>query len=290
MRKVIDHSAAHPQHRPMRNLLLACSSLLPFVSQAALGTSVPPAAELKTLARDSLLEFNDAVKAKDFSGFHKKISQTWQGQITAKQLLDAFQSFIDQRIDVASIATVGPVFRPEPLIDHDGVLRLEGFYPTKPAKVTFRLSYVQEKGAWKLLGVRVNVVPSGPTDVKLPNETEATELVRSSLLAFNDAVQNQDFSEFYHSVAKIWENETSPEQLQKLFQSFIDQHINIAEIGKAQPTFDHPLALDDNGILKVDGSYSLEDRLVRFKLSYISEAGGWKLVGINVNVGHPDQK
>ncbi|MGZ5004109.1 MAG: hypothetical protein ACXWG7_01120, partial [Chthoniobacterales bacterium] len=47
---------------------------------------VPGESELKTLTRDSLLAFNKAVAAKDFSGFIKEVSELWQGQVTAKQL------------------------------------------------------------------------------------------------------------------------------------------------------------------------------------------------------------
>src|SRR3954451_20434012 len=124
----------------MRKFLLVSLFLLPLVSHGA-APKVPSAAEQTTLARDSLLPFNDAVQAKDFTTFHKKISNLWREQITPDQLVKAFGTFIEQNMNIASIATVDPVFEPAPAIDSDGVLTVQGYYATKPNKVTFRLKY-----------------------------------------------------------------------------------------------------------------------------------------------------
>lgn len=264
-------------------MLFAFLCSVALVSQAAT-PKVPPTAELKTLARDSLLQFNDAIQAKDFTGFHKKISALWQSQITPEQLLEVFHSFIDQHVNIAAIATVEPVFEPAPKIDGDGVLVVEGRYETPPKNVDFRLKYVQEKDAWKLIGVRLNVTPA------VPSEAEAKTLVRDSLLAFNDAVQAKDFTSFHKKIATLWQEQITPEKLQELFQSFIDQKINLAPIAKLQAKFAHPPSLDDDGLLNLDGSYDLEKGTLRFNLAYIFEATGWRLAKINVKVGDPGEE
>jgi hypothetical protein len=272
----------------MRKLLLALLAFLPLVSQGA-APKLPPRAECERLARESLLQFNDAVKAKDFTGFHKTISQLWQGQITPAELLDAFRSFVDQDIDISPIRNAEPVFEPAPKIDSDGVLTLEGNYPLRPNKVIFRLKYVNESGAWKLLGAKINVLPSGPTDVKLPGDKEIKALVRQSLLAFNDAVQAGNFREFYQRVAEMWQQQTTPEKLQKNFQSFIDQEVNIAPIATLEPTFTKPPAIDEDGLLQLQGSYATKPSAIRFTLAYLFEAPEWRLVKINVKVGNPEE-
>ena len=118
---------------------------------------MPPDAKLKEMTRDSLLAFNQALQGKSFVKFHQQISTVWQQQITPEKFMEAFQSFIDNEIDLSAIREVEPIFDDPPAIDSDGILILKGYFPTQPRRVHFQLKYVYEHPAWKLLGVRVNV-------------------------------------------------------------------------------------------------------------------------------------
>ena len=117
----------------------------------------PPAAEAGRMALVSMLAFNAAIQSQSFDTFHLGIAKLWQEQITAAKLLDIFQSFIDAKIDLAGINDVSPIFATAPAVNSDGVLLLEGYYPTTPKKVYFKLKYVNEDRTWKIIGVNVNV-------------------------------------------------------------------------------------------------------------------------------------
>jgi hypothetical protein len=264
-------------------LTTVCFLSLALVAAAAEKAKVPSEKELKALTLDSLLAFNKAVAAKDFTSFHGQISKLWQGQITPSQLAETFKTFIDQEIDIAFLSSADPVFDKPPAIDGDGVLILDGHYPTSPNKVTFRLKYLYEKTAWKLIGINLNVVPAGTKDVALPSEKEIRALVLDSLGNFNQAVQKKSFADFYGQISALWQKQTTPAKLQKLFQSFIDQEIDLAPMLKGAPAFEEPPAINEDGILKVKGSFPPNERL-RFDLAYIFEPPAWKLVKVNVKV------
>jgi hypothetical protein len=119
--------------------------------------AVPPEAELKTLALESLLAFNKAVQAKSFAEFHQGISILWQKQVTPEKLTEIFRAFIEQEIDIATVRNMTPAFEPPPSIDSNGVLVVSGSYPTEPSKLKFTLKYVDENSAWKLVGINVNI-------------------------------------------------------------------------------------------------------------------------------------
>lgn len=120
---------------------------------------VPSRNEQVRLTRQTLLDFDRSVVAADFTQFHATISEMWQSEISAQELTKAFQPFIRQKIRIAGTAnTLSPTFSPAPKIDNS-VLTLQGFYPSKPSRLTFRLKFVPEGDAWKLFGIRVNVVP-----------------------------------------------------------------------------------------------------------------------------------
>ncbi len=247
---------------------------------AADKAKVPGDQELKTLTRDSLLAFNKAVAAKDFTGFLGQVSSVWQKQVTAKKLAEVFQTFIDKQIDIGFVAKGEPEFDKAPEINSDGVLVLEGHYPTTPDNVQFKLKYINEKGAWKLFGISVDVANG-----RMPEEKELRDLIMESLDEFNQAVKQEDFGDFYDQVAKVWQKQTTPEKLQALFQSFIDQQVDFTPALSLDPVFDSPPAIDEKGILIAKGTLPSKPSKVRFELGYIRELPDWKLVKINITVG-----
>jgi hypothetical protein len=118
---------------------------------------LPSEKELQALALDSLLAYNKAIQAKNFDSFYQQISKLWRDQTTSEKLKAIFQPAIDKRSDISSIAKVQPTFDGTPAINEDGVLVLKGSYPTQPNKVTFQLKYINEDGAWKLVGITTNL-------------------------------------------------------------------------------------------------------------------------------------
>lgn len=121
------------------------------------GKQVPSDEKTKALILDSLLHFNQAIQDKSFNGFQAHISRAWQEQITPEKLKEVFQQFIDKQLDISSVKNVEPVLRDAPQLNSDGLLVVEGYYPTKPLKVNFKLKYIYEHPEWKLFGINVNV-------------------------------------------------------------------------------------------------------------------------------------
>ena len=119
--------------------------------------AVPGPEESAQLALAALLSFNEAVQTKSFEKFHGGISRMWREQITPAKLLEVFQPFIDAEIDIAAIQALGPVFKSPPAVNADGLLVLEGHYPTTPKKVYFTLKFIDEAKMWKVGGVKVDV-------------------------------------------------------------------------------------------------------------------------------------
>ena len=118
---------------------------------------------------------------------------------------------------------------------------------------------------------------------EVPPESELKSMTLSSLLAFNDGVQDKDFSSFYKKIATLWQEQTTPEKLKELFNDFIEKEINIAPIKKLQPVFNKAATINSDGMLVIAGYYPTTPKRVVFELKYLDEKGDWKLAGINVN-------
>ena len=268
----------------MRKLLLISLLLIPLALRAD-AQKLPPEKELKTLVRDSLLAFNEAVQEKSFAGFYKhELSAMFRDQTTPEKFTTAFQSFFDKGYDISAIAKSEPVFDDPPAVDSDGVLALKGSYPTRPNKVSFKLKYVQEKSAWKLLGINVKVVPLEENAGPVPSEEEAKRLALDSLLAFNKALQAKSFDSFYAQIAKIWQGQTTAAKLAAIFQPLILTGSDLSPIAKMELVFDPRPALNENNLLVLKGSYPAQPGKVSFELKYVYEEQSWELFGINVNL------
>lgn len=268
----------------MRKLLILSLLLLPLVLHGAT-PKMPPDKELKALAFDSLFAFNKAVQEKSFAKFYEeRLSPQFQKQFSVEKFTGIFQTFIDKGYDISNIAKSEPVFDVPPAIDSDGLLVLKGHYPTKPNKVTFKLTYISEASAWKILGINVQATPSVENTGEVPTNKEVKKLALDSLLLFNVAIQTKDFDNFYTKIAKLWQKEITPGELLRIFRPFTEQNANISLIAKEQPDFDKIPTVNDDGILVLKGSYPTQPNKVFFELKYVFEDESWKLVGINVQM------
>jgi hypothetical protein len=273
----------------MRKLLILSLLFIPLVLHGETPKQ-PKDKELKALVFDSLFAFNKAVQEKNFEVFYGRTAKVWQKQTTPQKLLEIFQSFVDQKINIAPIAKLEPTFDGPPAINGDGVLAIKGSYPTQPSKTLFQLKYIFEDESWKLVGINVEVKPTADKPDKpdkagkVPTNKELKTLALDSLLLFNVAVQTKSFEDFYGHISKIWQKQITPEKLLNVFHSFVDQKINIALIVKEDPEFDGTPAINDDGVLVIKGSYPTQPSKVFFELKYVAEGESWKLIGINVQV------
>lgn len=121
------------------------------------GKPLPSDAEARELILQSLLDFNEGVQSANFTGFHARISRSWQAQISAEELKGIFREFIERKFNLAPIKEVEPILSEPPRIGTDGLLILQGYYPTQPLRVHFELTYIYEHPAWKLNGISVYV-------------------------------------------------------------------------------------------------------------------------------------
>ncbi len=281
----------------MRKLLLILILFGPLLLQGAKPkvtpekAKVPPEKELKALVLDSLIAFNNGVRQKHFGQFHEgKLSIQRRKQIPLDQFTNTFRAFIDKDYDISNIATSDPVFDIPPLINSDGVLNLQGHYPTKPNRVAFKLSYVSESSKWKLLDFNVRAFPAGDETDKVPTGTELDSLVLKTLLSFNESLQSQNFDWFHEQISSAWKKEVTSEQLLRIFASLIDQKIDLSGITKLEAMFEPAPAINEDGHLVVNGWYPTKPYKITFALKFLYEDDVWKLIGIRVKPGSVDEE
>lgn len=135
---------------------------------------VPTERLLRKMVEKTMLDFNDAIKAKDFTGFFDTISDRWKtrgmsqkeidmdlrnslNRITIPMLHRAFGNFIEAGVDLSGIKTAEMKLSEPPRINSDGVLLADGEFTTSPTRAVFRLEYFFEGGRWKLFGLSLDL-------------------------------------------------------------------------------------------------------------------------------------
>ncbi|NOY22675.1 MAG: hypothetical protein GXO70_04065 [Acidobacteria bacterium] len=118
--------------------------------------TIPPLDELNKIAQDSVFLLGTAINADNYNPFYQEISKIWQTQITVQKLHDIFSTFKEKGYDLTIAKGVTPIFDEAPALDKDGLLHLNGQFPTKETTILFKLTYHYEYPNWKLFGINVN--------------------------------------------------------------------------------------------------------------------------------------
>jgi hypothetical protein len=149
---------------------------------------------------------------------------------------------------------------------------------------------VWEGDKWKVVGVRFGGVDllTLQASSAVPPEAELARMVTETLLDFNQAVQEGDFTAFYGKLSDVWKRQTTPQQLQTIFHEFLEQRIDIGPIRDLMPQIAPSAVVNDNGVLVVAGKYPTQPSQVRFELQYTRERDRWKLMSISLGVGNDD--
>lgn len=125
-------------------------------------SAVPSPAECDKLAQATLTAFDEALGARDFTNFYNDSSSEWRKQTTPEEMKAAFKSFLDKNIRLnKTLQAVEPIYdKPrfeETNFSPEGMLVLRGYYPTKPYKVYFEISYLKDGAEWRPAKFNINI-------------------------------------------------------------------------------------------------------------------------------------
>jgi len=112
---------------------------------------------LYALIDKSVGVFAQAVDEQSMGTFHANISRVWQSQTTVGQLDEAFGVFYGSNLSFDEVGTVQPALTSSPNISENGVLQVEGYYPSESQQIYFGHKYIYEESEWKLLGFNLQV-------------------------------------------------------------------------------------------------------------------------------------
>jgi hypothetical protein len=125
---------------------------------------------LLVLIRTTLVALNQAVYTGNFTVLRDLGSPAFQAANSPAQLGVIFASLRNRNIDLSPVVAVTPEVSEPPQITQDQMLRLVGYFPTKPLQVQFQLLFQPVNGQWRLFGMAVDAVAAPVAAAAAPPE------------------------------------------------------------------------------------------------------------------------
>ena len=120
-----------------------------------------------------------------------------------------------------------------------------------------------------------------------PSDEDLQRLMKTTMLDFDKAIQDQDFSEFHKRISKLWQKQITPKKLDETFKPFMLGKFDLSSIRKMDAEITMGPNMKSSRLvtsMEVNGTYPTSPRSTNVRLKYIEENGLWKLFGINVAV------
>lgn len=124
--------------------------------------AVLPNADLPVLLlRSTLTAFNDANLTDNYSVLLGLAAPSFQQENNASRLAESFAPFREQRIDISAIVVLEPRLVKPVEIDSRGLLRISGYFPSRPLRLWFNVAYQSVEGRWRFAALAVDARPAG---------------------------------------------------------------------------------------------------------------------------------
>ncbi|MDA9503632.1 hypothetical protein XI09_02005 [Bradyrhizobium sp. CCBAU 11386] len=120
------------------------------------------------LIRSTLLTLNDANRTGNYSVLRDLAAPDFQARNSAADLALGFTDLRRRNFDLFSVALAAPQLSTPPYLDPNKMLRLTGFFPTRPLQINFDLTFQNVANQWRPYGISVATPQAAPETAAAP--------------------------------------------------------------------------------------------------------------------------
>lgn len=224
-------------------------------------------------------QFFKAVQAQEFSEAYTYVAQDFRAATSLEQL----KTFLEQS---ALINYQEASWSSREITTSQA--KLEGTIKTADGgSVPIMMTFVKEDGEWKILYIEktaAGLATKEETTKSIPPLDEINLMTAEAMHELALAINARDFSIFYAKLSKLWQSQTTADDLYSAFKSFSDQNVDLTILKGMDPVFDQPPKIDENDMLILEGYYPTQPSVTHFDLKYLYEHPAWKLAGVHVQL------
>jgi len=129
--------------------------------------------------------------------------------------------------------------------------------------------------------------PTPPPQPAGIDRNTALVLIRTTLVALQQANQTGNYSVLRGISAPGFQNVNSPEKLSQIFAKLREKNFDLSGVVVLEPQLSVMPEIYQNGVMRLAGFFPSVPIQVYFDLQFIPVEGQWKLLAIAVNVAPP---
>ena len=139
--------------------LLALLLVSPAAAQQPVQSQlvVPQDLQLAVMIKTALIAFNNANLTGNYAVLRDLAAPSFREANSAARLAEIFEKPRNEKLDIAPIVLLQPKLARKPWINKRRLLRLKGYFETRPKQVNFNLAYQAVGGQWRLFAIGVTV-------------------------------------------------------------------------------------------------------------------------------------
>ena len=110
-------------------------------------------------------------------------------------------------------------------------------------------------------------------------------LAETNMQSFALALKKKDMTAFYNDLSDYWQQRTSVEKLNKVFEPLMKSGFDLTVLKNMHPSIGRGIKITKEDHLAIPGNYCVKDALILFEQTYLFEGTkGWKLVGFTLDI------
>jgi hypothetical protein len=118
---------------------------------------MPSEQDLISLVSSTMAIFAQSISQKDMQQLRDNSSTLFKKEVSLEAFNEGYKPFFKFEKKLLVLNKLSPQFTQKALINENGVLIIQGQYPTNPSPLVFICKYIYEGYGWKLIGLNVNV-------------------------------------------------------------------------------------------------------------------------------------
>jgi hypothetical protein len=126
------------------------------------------------LIRSTLLTLNDANRSGNYTVLRDLAAPEFQARNTAADLAQIFSDLRRRNFDLFAAAVAAPQLTATPAVDAKRMLRVTGYFPTRPLQINFDLAFQAVGGQWRLFGISV-ATPEAPLQAQAQTPADTSK-------------------------------------------------------------------------------------------------------------------
>lgn len=111
------------------------------------------------LIKSTLMALNHANYTGNYTVLRDLGTSSFQQSFSAAGLTDSFKKLRDRRLNLNPVLLKRPVLTRDITINENGTMILEGYMPTDPLSIRFKIYFQHVQKNWRLAGLAVDTIP-----------------------------------------------------------------------------------------------------------------------------------